>query len=148
MGPIPVPSDPIQEERAQETFEKLYRKMENNEDNENLPVTELTGGTSETFKSSETRSETKKCELTTSEVSIVPLSLVDKADTTPAGENFVQNTFQQTEYKEVTDTKVEGISEAINPDRTTQILPPLEDPSVILLSSSQVKRRSLQGKYN
>ena len=114
--------------------------MENNEDNENLPLTELTGGTLETFKSSETRSETKKCELTTSEVSIVPLSLVDKVDPAPAGENFVQNTFQQAEDKELTDSKVEGISKSINPDRTTQILPPLDDPSVILLSSSQIER--------
>ena len=148
VGPIPVPADPLQEERAQETFEKLYRKIENNEENENLPVTELTGGTSEIFKSSETRSETKKRELTTSEVSIVPISLVDKVDTAPAEDNFVQNTFEQTEYKELTDTKVEGISKSINLDRTTQILPPLEDPSVILLSSSQVERSDNVEKFH
>ena len=150
MGPIPVPADPLQEEKAQETFEKLYRKMENNEDNENLPVTELTGGTLETFKSSETRSESKKSELklTTSEVSIVPISLVDKADPVPAADNFVQNTFEQAEYKELTDTKVEGISQSINLDRTTQILPPLEDPSVILLSCSEVQRSETVEKFS
>ena len=30
VGPIPSPIDPVQEEKAQETFDKLYEKMKNN----------------------------------------------------------------------------------------------------------------------
>ena len=62
--------DPVQEEKAQETFEKLYRKMEKNEEHENLTVTELTRRTLVSG------SHPQKCETPDSEAVIVPNNLV------------------------------------------------------------------------
>lgn len=181
VGPIPSPIDPVQEEKAQETFDKLYEKMKNNGEVASDEMKQSARHSSETI-SLETRTETKLQE-TESRVHIVPISFVDKVDNikefidgekvkkdqekiladTKSRKHSEENPRTNIEIKiklEENVTKKEPIlidkTEATS-SKTTNIwresnatqkfipeikLPPLEDPSFILLSPTPIKRSS------
>ena len=124
--------DPVQEEKAQETFEKLYRKMEKNEEHENLTVTELTRRTLVSG------SHPQKCETPDSEAVIVPNNLVPDTQV----DDILKSNIKE---KNINEPKLEDISQPINVDsRHGPSLPPLEDPSVILLSPTLERSEKVQ----
>jgi len=181
VGPIPSPIDPVQEEKAQETFDKLYEKMENNGE------VALDDGRQSARHSSETitverRTDTEIYE-TESRVHIVPISLVDKIDNIEAftdidtvkkdqgtilrdkeiqklsGEQretateiknkIEERTFEKDptliEKRETNTLKPKNVF--IEPMQMKNViteskLPPLEDPSIILLSPTPKRSTS------
>jgi len=180
VGPIPSPIDPVQEEKAQETFDKLYEKMENNDKLAQDDGTQSTRHSSETI-TVERRTDTEIYE-TESRVHIVPISLVDKVDNIEDFKNidmvtkYQEKISKETEclspYEEQKQTtkqikdkleecKFEKEQTAVTESRLTDAqrtgsvwnelnpvhcvipeykLPPLEDPSIILLSPTPIKR--------
>ena len=124
VGPIPSPLDPAQEEKAQETFEQLYLRIEKQEENEK-------------FTSTEMRSNTKKSDQAHSEAVIVPRSFASQTQQN----EIVEIRLQEENRNKTQETgESESVSIPISVDTTGPCLPPLEDPSVILLSLSRAER--------
>ena len=170
VGPIPSPIDPVQVDKAQDTFEKLYQKIEEKDENRNDKVEDIVERRCETM-SEECETSTTTTTTTTSVVSkdtsdmkthdtnatqddIVPIRLPDKPDTeadttnkdvpeNPEETNLdsdkqIQDN-RNVEFVRTEDTHKEKVSTSspisvLNPVNIETKLPPLEDPSVILLS--------------
>jgi len=180
VGPIPSPIDPVQEEKAQETFDKLYEKMKNNGEVAVGEVIQSARHSSETI-CFDNRNETQIHE-TEAKVHIIPISLVDKTDNTEAFTDIDKTDTNQvtskTDSKHINEESIKDTMNKINKfeqnggeaeikkktldkreevnlkdyksNETKEIknlcveskLPPLEDPSVILLSPTPLKRSS------
>ena len=136
VGPIPSPIDPVQEENSQSTFEKLYQNIEEKQECDKIQIfcekdTVTTSGTDDSSLG------LGKCDteekMQSDRGDIVLISLADKHDIeADAAANKV--------VKDTTEIINKCYSENVHIMSPPSQLPPLEDPSVILLSPSQPKR--------
>ena len=133
VGPIPSPIDPVQEEKAQATFEKLYQTIEERKESNTVEKIQIFSN-----RNDDTSLGLMKCETEAGSQDdkgdTILISLADKPDTKA-------DTTANKAVKDTTEIINKSKSENVHVHPLTPSkLPPLEDPSIILLSPSQPKR--------